>query len=122
MNTKLEAIANEAAANLMALIKESEDKLLEAWNACEAEAQEQESKPKFKMGLAITLDLDADAMITDLTFGVRHKLSRSQSIPDPDQQKLPGIDSMTISTPGTASVTLTAKDLKALSKAAKGMN
>src|ERR1019366_3868875 len=72
-NAKLLAISNEAAANLQALVRENEDKLLEAWSSCEDEAQANETKPKFKLGLSITLDLDADKMTTDLSWGVRYK-------------------------------------------------
>jgi hypothetical protein len=88
MNAKLTAIADEAATNLKALVKENEDKLLEAWNACESEAQENETTPKFKIGLAITLDIEADKMATALTFGVRYKSLVECEIPDPEQTKL----------------------------------
>ena len=89
MNTKLEAIATEAASNLQALVRENEEKLLEAWASCEAEAQANETAPKFKLGLSITLDLDADKMTTDLSWGVRYKATEECTIPDPDQGKLP---------------------------------
>jgi hypothetical protein len=88
MNAKLEAISNEAANNLLALVKENESKLLEAWDACESEAQANETAPKFKLGLSITLDLDGDKMTTDLTWGVRYKATAECTIPDPDQSKL----------------------------------
>ena len=87
-NAKLLAISNEAAANLQALVRENEDKLLEAWSSCEDEAQANETKPKFKLGLSITLDLDADKMTTDLSWGVRYKATAECTIPDPDQKKL----------------------------------
>ena|ERR1051325_7319607 len=89
MNLKLQEISNQAAADLQAFIAESEAKLLEAWAQCEQEAQENETKPKFKFAFSVVLDLDANKMETALTFGVRHKLSRDQQIPDPDQPKLP---------------------------------
>lgn len=89
MNSKLSAISIEAAQNLCALVKENEEKLLEAWNSCESEAQANETVPKFKLGLSITLDLDADKMTTDLTWGVRYKATAECTIPDPDQANLP---------------------------------
>lgn len=88
MNAKLEAISNEAATNLQALVRENQAKLLEAWNSCEEEAQSNETAPKFKLGLSITLDLDGDKMTTDLTWGVRYKATAECTIPDPDQSKL----------------------------------
>lgn len=89
MNSKLLAISNESAQNLCALVKENEEKLLEAWSSCESEAQANENKPKFKLALSITLDLDADKMTTELSWGVRYKATAECTIPDPDQGKLP---------------------------------
>lgn len=89
MNPKLKAIAEKASVDLLALIKEGEEKILEAWNACEEEAQDNETKPKFKLSLGITLDLEADSMETALTFGIKHKLSVNTVIPDPNQIPLP---------------------------------
>ena len=88
-NAKLESIAARAAEDIRQLIGEAEDKLLEAWQACEVEAQEQETKPVFKIGFGISLDLDKDQMETALTFGVRHKLTIGRGIPDPNQPELP---------------------------------
>lgn len=88
-NAKLASIANEAAENLKDLVRNHEEKILEAWNAAEQEAQDNETKPKFRMSLAITLDLDRDNMETALSFGIRYKASRDQTIPDPEQIKLP---------------------------------
>ena len=118
MNAKLKAISDEAAQNLCALVKENEEKLLEAWDACESEAQANETAPKFKLGLSITLDLDGDKMTTDLTWGVRYKATAECTIPDPDQAKLPlsGVDTVTISTPGMEPVTVTGKQFHDLAK------
>lgn len=88
MNAKLKAIAEKAAENLQAYVKEYEDKILEAWNSVEAESQEQDTKPKFKLGFAITLDLEKDQMETALSWNVKYKASSTNEIPDPDQAKL----------------------------------
>lgn len=112
MNPKLKAIAEKAAADLLALIKDGEDKILEAWNSAEEEAQINDTKPKFKLGLSITLDLDKDSMETALSFGIKHTLSVSASIPDPNQPDLVTISS------GNQSVTMTGEQF---SKAAKKM-
>lgn len=112
MNKKLEAIAKQASENLLALIKDGEPKILEAWNSCEEEAQLNEAKPKFKLGLSIVLDLDGDKMDTALSFGVKHTLSVSGEIPDPLQTKLPiGDDDtkMSVSVNGGKPVETTAK-------------
>lgn len=91
MNEKLKLIADKAAADLIALIKDGEDKIREAWTQCEEEALANEQKPKFKMALAITLDLDKDQMETALSFGIKHKLSVTCEIPDPSQPDLEGV-------------------------------
>lgn len=88
MNAKLNAIAEKAAADLLALIQEDERKILDAWNECEEEAQNNETKPKFKLGLSITLDLDKDGMETTLSFGIKHKRTMQCAIPDPNQPEL----------------------------------
>jgi hypothetical protein len=88
MNSKLNAIAAKAASDLQSLIKESEEKIMEAWNACADEAQENDTTPKFKLGLSITLDLDADKMESALSFSIRRKLTVESSIPDPNQPEL----------------------------------
>lgn len=41
-----------------------------------------------KLKICITLDLDANDMTTELSFGIRHKLSVSAEIPDPNQSEL----------------------------------
>jgi hypothetical protein len=124
-NKKLEAIANKAADDLKALIKESEDKIIEAWDAVTDDAQENETAPKFKLGLAITLDLDADKMESALTFSIRRKLTVECTIPDPNQPPLPMDDGGTVTLEsGGKSVTLGTKQfsegLKRLNKAATG--
>ena len=89
MNDKLASIAAAACTDLAALIRDGEKRILEAWAACEEEARDNEAKPKMKLGFSITLDLEADKMQTELSFGVRHKLTHDQSIPDPNQPDLP---------------------------------
>lgn len=121
MNPKLAAIAREAAENLQDLVKNHEDKILEAWHACEQEAQDQESAPKFRLALSITLDLDRDQMETALSFGIRYKASRDQQIPDPNQADLPLPDdtTVTLSTEGVEPVTMTGEQF---SKAARKLS
>lgn len=89
MSPKLQAIADQAAKNLLALVQEGEKDILKAWAACVEEAQVQEQKPKLRLTFTITLDLDKDQAEHDLTFGIRHRLSAVASIPDPNQPLLP---------------------------------
>ena len=88
-NEKLRAIAECFALDVPQLISEAEDKILEAWSACEIEAEENETKPVFKLGFGVSLDLDGDAMETKLAFSVRHTKTINRSIPDPNQPELP---------------------------------
>jgi hypothetical protein len=122
LNAKLSAIADEAATNLKALVRENEDKLLEAWNACESEAQENETAPKFKIGLAVTLDLDGDKMETALSFGIRYKATAECQIPDPAQMKLSGIEqgTVTLRTEGMEPVTVTTKQFSDFARGKTG--
>lgn len=121
MNQKLEAIANKASTDLIALVKDGEEKILEAWNAAEEEGQLNECPPKLKLSLAITLDLEKDAMETALSFGIKHKLSVSCSIPDPNQPELDGVSSVTISGGGT-SVTIDSKAARMIRKTAEALS
>jgi len=91
MNAKLQAIAEKSASDLIALIKDAEPKILEAWAAAEEEATD-EASPKLKLGFSITLDLDKDKMETALTFAIRRKYSIDETIPNPDQFALPMVD------------------------------
>lgn len=92
MNEKLQAIANKAAADLIALVTDGEKKILEAWEQVEEEAVANDTNPKFKMGIAITLDLAKDQMETCLSFGVKHKLTANCTIPDPAQLTMAQVD------------------------------
>lgn len=88
MNAKLEAIAEQAAERLKALIKDGEKNILEAWSAAEEEALLNEAKPTFRLGFTIALDLDADKATYTLGFSIRHKLEINSPIPDPNQMEL----------------------------------
>lgn len=127
MNPKLEAIAETAAHDLKALVREKETEILEAWNAAEEEAQAQESKPKFRLSLAITLDIEADKMETALTFSIKRTAFVERSIPDPDQKDLALNDQLdgttvTISGAGIEPMEMSGKEFKSLGKAASKLN
>lgn len=98
MNDKIKAIAEHSSQNLRALIMEAAGKILEAWHSAAAEAQLQEKDCKLRLGYAITLDLDNNSATYDLSWSVRHTLSATSVIPDPDQQTLPldGMDGVAV--------------------------
>lgn len=106
MNEKLSAIAAKAADDLRQLVKEGNEKILEAWTAAEEQAVLDDGKPKFKLNFGITLDLDKDTMETDLSWSVKHHLSVSSQIPDPNQAELPIEETVTIKVPGAIPVTM----------------
>ena len=88
VNAKLTAIAERASTDLTAFIEEGEVKIQEAWDSIVEEAQANETKPVLALAFSVKLHLDEDKMETALRFGVKHKLSRDGSIPDPNQPDL----------------------------------
>ena len=81
MNTKLEAIAAKASEDLIALVKDGEEKILEAWQAAEEEGQLNESPPKLKLSLSITLDLKT---VGNGAIQITPKVSAAVPEPKPD--------------------------------------
>ena len=116
--TKIELIAETAAHNLQRMMRDGADEIESALIKAAEEAQLQEAEAKFTIAFAIKLNLDKGQMDNDLSWSVKHKLSVSDEIPNPDQLKLPigGIDSMTIKT-GNESVTITSEDAKKIQQA-----
>lgn len=91
MKEQLRAIAEKAAEHLQDLIKDGETEILKAWAAVAREAALQEVGPKLKLGFTITVDIDKQVVDYDLSWSVRHKLSVSDKMEDPKQEKL-GLD------------------------------
>lgn len=89
MNSKLKAIIEQAAADLVSYAKEGEEKILNAWAKAEEAAELNDTTPKFSLGYSISLDLDKDTMTTDLSWRIKESLSRTANIPDPNQVPLP---------------------------------
>lgn len=85
----LETIAAKAADDLKAFCAESEAAITEAMRKCAEECLVQETPPKFRLALSITLDLDKNQQENALSWSVRHKLSATSEIEDPNQTKLP---------------------------------
>ena len=92
MSSKLQAIADQAADHLKALIREGEEAIEAAWEACLEEALLQEQAPRLRLNYNITLDLGKDQASHDLAFGIRHRLRAVAPIPDPNQGQLPLAD------------------------------
>ncbi len=83
--TKIQAIAETASDNLKRLLNEASDEIEAAMVNAASEAQLQEKQAIFKLGFSISLNLDANTMDNDLSWSVKHKLSVTDEIPDPNQ-------------------------------------
>ena len=88
MKEQLRAIAEKAGFHLVDLINDGEAEILKAWAAVAREAALQEVGPKLKLGFTITVDIDKQVVDYDLSWSVRHKLSVSDKLEDPKQEKL----------------------------------
>lgn len=88
MKEQLRAIAEKAGFHLVDLIKDGEAEILKAWAAVAREAALQEVGPKLRLGFSITVDIDKQVVDYDLSWSVRHKLSVSDKMEDPKQEKL----------------------------------
>ena len=91
MKEQLREIAEKAGFHLIGLINDGETEILKAWAAVAREAALQEVGPKLRLGFSITVDIDKQAVDYDLSWSVRHKLSVSDKLEDPKQEKL-GLD------------------------------
>ena len=88
MKEQLRAIGQSAGANLQDLIGSGEVEILKAWAAVAREAALQEVGPKLRLSYTITVDIDKQSVDYDLAWSVRHKLSVSEKLEDPRQEKL----------------------------------
>lgn len=84
----LAQIAENASADLVALILEGNDDILAAIHKSQAEAQLQETKPKFNLGFKIVVDLEKSTFDCDLGWNLKQSLSVNHTIDDPNQEKL----------------------------------
>lgn len=88
MNERLETIAAKAAEDLPLLITEAEDNILDAMSKAAAESQLNETPVKFRLSYTITLDMEKSTQENKLAWSVRHCLSHTTQIEDPQQEKL----------------------------------
>jgi len=87
--TKLGAIAQIAAENLTALMRENEAAIQDAISKCAEETALQDVEAKFNIGFTIALNLDKSTQTHKLTWSVRNVRETSCAIPDPAQTNLP---------------------------------
>lgn len=85
MSPKIQAIIDQAPEKLRALLTEAADQLEEAIVAAAAEAQAQEAEAKLNVSFAIKMNLDRNAVEYAVSWSVRHTLSHSCPLPDPNQ-------------------------------------
>jgi hypothetical protein len=126
MNPLLKAIADQAAADLVAQFKDGEEDILASIHTLQTEAQLQDKPAKFSLGFKIELDWEKSTINNSLSWSVKHSLDTSHQIPDPNQTKLPLDETepttkelegtVTISTPGVKPVTVTTKQFAAAAK------
>ena len=92
MNPLLQKIAEQAAADLTALITEGNDDILAAIHKAQAESQLQETTPKFALGFKIAVDWEKSTYECTLGWNLKQSLATSHKIDDPLQEKLPFAD------------------------------
>jgi hypothetical protein len=88
----LHQITLKAPTKFRELIEESERRLIATWESIIEEAELHEAKAKLKVSLTAVVDLDEQSIEYAVVYGGRHKLSVSESIEDPKQVIIPGLD------------------------------
>ncbi len=77
-------------AEVPILIEEARDQINAAINAIVEQAQETEdSKSILTIGITAKWDLDGQSVVVSMPVNVRHKFSRTATMDDPNQPKLP---------------------------------
>ena len=89
MTERLQLTSDRACEALAQLIKESERQILDAQTQSEKEAELQGKKRKFKLSFRITIDEAEHTQSHDLAWSVGQKRSKTDSMPDPNQDVLP---------------------------------
>lgn len=121
MNPKIEAIINQAPDKIKALLTEGAGDIEEAMIAAAKEAQLQETEAKLTIGCAIKVNLDKGSVEYAVSWSVRHTLSESVTLPDPNQPDLPGT-TVTISGDGIEPLTVTGEQLRRAGDALRRRN
>lgn len=81
-------------AEVPILIEEARDKINAAINAIVEQSQETEdSKSILTIGITAKWDLDGQSVVVSMPVNVRHKFSRTATMDDPNQPKLPLFES-----------------------------
>ena len=122
MSPKIQAVIAQAPEHLTKLLTEAADQIEEAIVAAAAEAQAQEAEAKLSLGFKITLNLDRNSVQYGLGWSVKHTLTSEATLPDPNQDDLPGMKSgatVSFESPGHERVTLTAEQLAKAARRAR---
>lgn len=89
MSPILQSLIERSQPKLAALLTEASDEIDAALVAAASEAQAQETKAKLRINYSMTINMDANSYDYALGFSVAHKLTASETIPDPNQVELP---------------------------------
>lgn len=91
---RIDTLANLAASQIRNLILEARDSITESINAALEEAQESEDgKAMLRLSPSIVWDLDGSSVVVKLNVTTRRKFEATASLDDPNQGKLPLLDS-----------------------------
>ena len=88
MSPTLQNIAENAPDKLKALITEAADDIEKALIAAAESANENDTEAKLGVGFRIVINLDKSQVDYDLSWNVKHKLTASMKLDDPNQTKL----------------------------------
>lgn len=92
-NSRMAEFCNAIVRQTREALFEREEDILKAWHENISEANENEDKfPPLKLSIAATVDLEAGKIETSITFTTRYKTTVSESLPDPNQLELPGVE------------------------------
>lgn len=88
MNEFLETVANQAAGDVKAQIKDGEEGILKAIEQATVTSQDEDKPLSFTLTLKIKMDLENNKITNQLSWTERHKLEISHEIENPNQGKL----------------------------------
>lgn len=88
MSPKLEATIDKILSQARGLLIEAAPQMEEAMVQSAAEAQTQDSDAVFKFSINGSINMDKGQLDTSVGWSVRHKLTATCEIPDPNQPAL----------------------------------
>lgn len=135
MNPTIASICQQAPIEIQGLLTEAADELTAALLKCVEEAKLQDADAVLSVGFTIKANVDTGTVDYQLAWSVRHKLSTSRELEDPNQPELPELGrsvaefgefcketgtTVTMSS-GETSVTIGPEHAEGLRRAAKGL-